>query len=417
MRRILLAAAILPVLAFAPPAAAKGFFISSSDKGEGVFVFQSSDDDGGKILIRTKKAEFQTEWKGEFDIAPDGRSLARLDGRMSVESKKGPHSRRVEYTGRKGGIEEAYFVDGERKTIDAATRKEIGEMMLSFVRISGIDADERVESILKSGGVNAVLAEIGEIPESHAAMRYMISLAEQAPLKPAHIENLSARIADLDGDHDKRRAIEALFEHQSLSAASREMLLKSADRMTSDHELRLLVEAASAGEMTEGAAETAFALLKRISSDHDFRLGAEALLDNKAFADRDAASLLALAGDHIDSDHELRLIVETASGRIGRSEAVAVSALTAISSIKSSHEKRLAIEEVADALPRRSRHWEALIAAAGAIGSDHEAGNALETIADAMPREPGLLAAYRQAVAKIDSQREREQALEAIGAN
>ncbi|MEX0644098.1 MAG: hypothetical protein WD076_02230 [Parvularculaceae bacterium] len=409
MRQAVFAAAVVATFA----AFAIGAIAHEKEKG-GVSIFSIDDDDRGAFVVTSDELDLSAKWRGDFDVSADGRALKRLKGRLEVERVENGKRQRAVFEGDGASLKTIYFVDDRARAVDKSSEAEIGDLVLAFVRASGVDADERVADMLTRGGPDAVLAEIDAIESGHAAMIYIVALAEQGKLTPPHIERIAARVEGFDGDHSKRRALETLFERQSLSAASRARLLKAAEGISGDHDLRLLLETVAAGELTTEAVETALSILSRISGDHDARLGVEALIENAAFKDADAARLIAIAAAQIDGDHDLRLAVEAASARIAQSDAVAAAAIGALAEIESDHDCRLALESVAAAIPRSSPRWRSLVEAVAEIGSDHDARVALEDLADLMPDDASVLAAYRARANAIGSEHDRENALAAV---
>lgn len=386
------------------------------EKDDGVSVIHIVNDDNGKFVYRSDAVDLTADWNGVFTFSADGTRIETLDGKLDIEEERDGVRRRATFTG-DGAVRATRFdIDGRRQPDGAASDAAVEALVLSFVRVSGMRADERVAAMLRDGGTASVIEEIDAIGAGHAAQRYVRALAEQADLSDAELRRLAAMIADFDGDHGKRKAIGALLEYQTITPAALEALLTAAEGIEGDHELRKLLEAAVAGDLSAGGSATAFKLLARISGDHEYRKAAEALLDNKTFADSDAARLMELAPKTIGSNHDLRKLLEHASARVEQSPAVAAAAIDAVRAVGSDDDLRKAIEILASALPANSPHWPALIDAAGAIGSDHELRKAVEILHGAAPGRPEAARAIRELAHSIGSDHEREAALESIGA-
>lgn len=408
MRQAIFAA--LVIAAFAGVAAIGAIAHEKS----GFSIININDDSSGNFLVKSDDLDISAKWRGEFEFSADGRAVKRVKGRLEIERVESGKRQRAVFEGDGQSLKTAYFVEDRARAVDKSSEADIAELVLAFVRASGVNADERVADLLASGGREAVLAEIDAIVARHAAMRYLVALAEQSELSAPQIDRLAKRIETFDGDHSKRRALETLFERQKLSSPSRARLLRVAEGISGDHDLRLLLEAVASGEMTKEAIETALALLERISSDHDARLAVEALIENEAFTDQDAARLIESALARIGSDHDLRLVVEAASSRIAQSDAVAAAAIGALGEIESDHDCRLALEAVATSISRGSPRWRSLIDAVAHISADHDARLALEAIAGLMPDDASLLAAYRVRANAIGSDHDRASALAAV---
>ncbi|MHA7871833.1 MAG: hypothetical protein ACX939_05735, partial [Hyphococcus sp.] len=194
----------------------------------------------------------------------------------------------------------------------------------------------------------------------------------------AALQSLAQALQTVESDHDLGLALRAVLENETLSEASTPALLTAATSIESDHDLRLLIEAVAERGLDDASFEIAIGLYDRIESDYDLRVSAEALLDESALSPAQAAQVLSIAGKTIDSDHDMRLVLEQAAP--------------------------MASEAIRDA-------W---FEAFGALGSDHDRRLALETLAGYIDNDAALAAAYREAAARIESDRDRRLALEAI---
>lgn len=404
------------VLATVSLGAASLAAFSASAGVQGTSIQHIEQDNGDShFSIRSPKLDMRANWRGDVQLNERATGFDALDGRVEIEQTIDGDRYRVVFLGEDGAVEQIYSVNDRPREIDADAAATIETMVRRMVLETGFAAEQRVASLYAGGGAGAVFREIDEITVDHAIRKYLVALAETARLNDRDLETYAAYAGEVDSDNAQRKVIAAIFETQhDLSPAGRAIMLQAANGIGSDHEMRKLLEAAATGELIPEASETALALLAKIDGDHDFRQGAEVLLENTSFDEAGRVQLLQLSAAEVGSDHELRKILEVAAERSGGNEAVIGALVGAVDAIGSDHEARTAIQSVAAAMTGTSSHWPALIAATAGLGSDHEKRVALEEIADAMPRSPALLEQFRAAVRSIGSSHERGNALESI---
>ena len=118
--------------------------------------------DNLKRLVETRgRAEFTEDYKDVRDVTPGGY--------VKIEEERDGQSRRYEVRHDLGGqLTRSFFINGRAHAIDDEARTWIAKMVLQAVRQGGIDADKRVQTILRQSGVDGVLAEIDQIESDYA---------------------------------------------------------------------------------------------------------------------------------------------------------------------------------------------------------------------------------------------------------
>ena len=387
--------------------------IASHDgDGDGVHIINFGDGDRGSFRLKDGEQDLSAEWKGDFKLAADGRSLSALKGAFEVTSKRKGVVRKAMFTRKGETISVSTFVDDREEAAGPQSEKAAGDLLQLFARSSGVGAEDRVKAMMAAGGKAAVIDEIGNLKGSHATGAYVEALAGAADLSPGDIKTLAARIAAIDSDYAKRTAIAALLATQQLDDASIAEILTVARSIEGDHELRLIIEELAEKPMNDANYAIATALIGDIDGDHERRLAIAALLESDGQSDANIARVLKLAAEAIDGDYELRLAIEAAGDRVVGPEAGAA-ALLAIARIEGGHERRLAIEDVAGEFGGASPHWLALIEATATVDGDFERRLAIEAVKDDAPETDEIRAALRKAAETIGSDHERRLALEA----
>ncbi|MGF1544833.1 MAG: hypothetical protein ACFB00_10080 [Parvularculaceae bacterium] len=338
----------------------------------------------GEFERRREGQKLSAKWRGEFNVAADGRSLTALDGRFEVTRNSDGMEVRLVLKGDGAPDEAEVFVDGDAQPIGPEREALIGDLIQEALRASGLKAGERVAAMLSESGPDRVLDEIDALAGDHAKRAYIEALAEHKALTPAKLEALAAKVKALESDFERRSAIEALIAHASANERAVSTLIASAREVESDFEKREIIVAAARALVGPddrlAMNDDLFALFDALESDFEMRFAAEALFRIDGLTTPSIVRVAQTLASRLDSDFETRLAVEAAARFAGRDD------------------------EARDAL----------FALVDAIDSDFERRQALEALAPFMSSKDDR-AAYERAAANIDSAFERKQALEALG--
>ena len=277
------------------------------DDGEGVRQVVSGD--RGSFALKKDGLELEASWRGAYELTNNGDDIAELDHKLEITRKQDDRDERVTYENDDDDVKSVYYLDGEKQDQNAETDAAQKALLTAFLEASGAKAEERVESLLREGGPAAVLEKIDGMYSDHARLRYVTELTKQADLSSSDVKSLLASLKNIEGDHDLRVALDALLESDSVNADEMPAFLDAASRIESSYDLRRLIESVSEKDLNEDAVSLAIRLLERIESSHDIRRASEALLERDDLSAKDAARLLDTVGDHIDSDHDLRLVL------------------------------------------------------------------------------------------------------------
>lgn len=401
------------------------YAIAFNDDGDGDFDVEFDDENGhsvrhivngdrGEFVRRDDDGALKASWRGDFELSNNGNGLKSLERKLEIETDDDDETRRVVFKDNDGSIETAYFIGDEEQPAGEETNAAAADLFLQFLRASGVRSDERVKALLKTGGVETVLAEFDHLDGDDAFRRYAVALVEESDLSTEEITHLADKLKSVESDHDRRLVLRAILEHETLSPETTPLLIRAARSIESDHDLRLLVEAFAERKLNNDAMDLALGLYGRIESDHDLRISAEALLENAALTKLQAARVLEVAADEIESDHDMRLLLTETAAMFSEEPALTDAWLQGFATLESGHDQRLSIEAVAENAKPASSGWLALIDASSDIDSDHDARRALEAIAGNMGDEAELLDAYRAVAERIGSSSDRDRALAAI---
>ena len=222
-----------------------------------------------------------------------------------------------------------------------------------------------------------------------------------------------AEIGALRGGHAAGAYIGALSEAARLDDKDVAVLSESVTLLASDYAKRqALASLLEHQKLGEAGLQSVLAAAKTIESDHEVRLIIEALSGN-AISGVNAPVATALLAD-IESDHEIRLAAEALIENAALSGADAAQALAAAAAtIEGDYETRLVIEAAAARL-KDADIAAAAIAAAGVIEGAHERRLAIEKIAENLPSSSDQWLPLIALVTGVDSDHERRLAVEAL---
>lgn len=381
------------------------------DDGAGVRHIVTGD--RGEFSLHEDGLKIRASWRGEYELSDDGGDIASLDHKLEIVREKDGAKERAVFERDGDGVERSFFRDGEEVEDGNETARGARDLLEAFLGASGVKAEERVKILLRRGGPDAVIAEIAGVYGDHARQRYAAELTEQTDLSADELAALLSALRAIEGDHDMRLALGAVLENEKITAAEAPMILEAAGRIESDYDMRRLIETVAEAPIDDEAIRVAVGMMARIDSDHDFRLAAESLLDQGSITPETAAMLIAVAADHIDSDHDLRLLLGASASYLETGAADAW--IGALDAIDSDHDLRLLLTDAAEKSGVSDDAVLRLIGAAAAIDSDNERRLTLESFAGRAKRTPALLEAYEAAARGISSQSDRDRALEAAG--
>jgi len=258
----------------------------------------SSSDDGTKITLALKNAQFNDDYTDVESIASDGYFRVTEDRRGTVQ--------RLEITPEADGqLKRVYWRGGEVRPFDEAARKWLARLLNESVAGSGFDAQARVGRILRKGGASAVLAEIARLRTDYARRVYSNALLEQGNLNGEQLAKLLAQssrsigsdyekatlliqvlknnlkdagvraaffnvVGTIGSDYERGRVLAVLFKRSDLTAETLLAALKSARTMGSDFEkANVLIRASKTEAANESVRASIIEAAHALGSDHE----------------------------------------------------------------------------------------------------------------------------------------------------
>ena len=168
-----------------------------------------------------------------------------------------------------GNLTKTWSVDGSAKPLDSDGRAWLDRMLPQMIRDSGIGAGPRVARLLRQGGPQAVIMEIGLIHGDGSKRIYLEQLFAQATLNTAQLKDAAGLIRKISSDGDKAQVLVAVDE-KYFTGDLRSFLFEAVESISSDGDKRrvlsdIVKKDAGSADTLASAARAA----KHISSDGD----------------------------------------------------------------------------------------------------------------------------------------------------
>lgn len=332
-------------------------------------------DDHLRMLVEIDgKAEFTDDYTDVRDISEGGY--------FRVEQDRDGQSRRYEVRRGAGGqLERTFYLNGAVHILDQNARAWISKIVLNAVRQSGIDADKRVQSIMRQRGVNGVLEEIALVSGSYAKRIYFQALIKNGNLPTAALQNVLHEAArQITSDYEQAQLLISVAPELTGKEGAMPAFFEAIGTIKSDYEHKRVLTA-----LLKNSTPTHDVLIQTaksaagISSDYEkasvLIAVAGVYLDN-----RDLSSVFFQTVQTINSDYEHRRVLSALLKDRKLNDDVLSRVLNSASSISSDYEKATLLIEASNTYAGDARLREGFLQAAQTIKSDYERGRVLSTL-------------------------------------
>ncbi len=226
IRKIVLLLAPIAAFFMASP----GFAQKPKDESRSIMTWEHSDDGHKRRLEIRGKAEFTDDYMDIKDISEGGV--------VRIEEVRDGQSRRYEVRRDVGGqLTRAFFMNGQAREIDATARTWIAELVLNAVRQGGIDADKRVQTLLRQRGVAGVFQEIELINSDYSRRHYYAALVKHGNLNAAAFADTLAHAAQhIKSDYDQSQFLMAVAPALEGKESAMPVFFKAIDTIKSNYE-------------------------------------------------------------------------------------------------------------------------------------------------------------------------------------
>lgn len=357
-------------------------------------INSSSDDEDRKWRVSwsTEGCSVDMSSRGlvQFTRGLDGIESISRGGYFEITERIGREKRNFEAErGANGDLEIFYSVNGERRPYDAEAKKWLSTLILELERNSGFAAKTRVPHILRTEGVNGVLAEVSRMNSDHVQRLYLsilkdstrlsdgdvrkvfqlagkelqsdyelatllISMGKANYVKPATSSEYAQAALTLQSDYERRRTYSALLKVPGLEPSVIRTVLEGASTMRSDYELAsLLLQLGPAGLATSEMRTAFFKAASSIGSDYEQRRAYGALIKAPELS-KELLDALLKSAPNIGSDYECASLLVEIAKRHRLDSDLREAYIRAADSIQSDHEHRRALSALVKQTGRSS---------------------------------------------------------------
>jgi beta-lactamase regulating signal transducer with metallopeptidase domain len=357
---------------------------------------------------------------GTVEFTDDDRDIKSLspNGHFRLEEGSWLSRRVFDVTADSAGkLTKTYSVGWTTKPLDDEGRRWLGTALPQVIRETGIGAGPRVARILRQGGPEAVLTEIGLIHSSGSRRIYVEELFSQTTLDAAQLKRAASLIQEISSDGDKAQVLIA-EDARYFTSELRPYLFHAAETISSDGDKRrVLSDFVKKDRASTETLVSASRAAQQISSDGDkaelliemaepYRAGSE--LRAAYF---DAANSIASDGDHA------RVLLKLLSTH-GDDRDTLVRVLESAKRISSDGDKARVLEQSVSRYLEDERVEQAFFDAANSISSDGDHQRVLIALVGRKPDGVNTLRGIADSAERISSDGDKARVLtELAGAN
>jgi beta-lactamase regulating signal transducer with metallopeptidase domain len=406
-----------------------------------------------QVRWRDDNCTIELDARGVFTLSPNADDVTSITPRGYIDLSQQPRGgveRRVRIEPGDGNtLERTYWVDGKRTEWNAEAARWFAQALIMLDRRTAFAVDSRLPMLLQRGGVEAVLAEVAEMPTTYPQRVYYSKLFERQVLSTAQLASVletasrtfdsdyeraelllsvakqknfaeplhlayAQMVRSIDSDYESRRALSALLARSDLAPNVVKTMLEVSEGMESDYELaELLIGIASRYAVDDATRPYYTRAISSIDSDYEQRRVLSAVVAGGRMGTGVSEELITTAGRSMQG-YELAEFLITVANKGSLDQSGSAAFFAATRSIDSDYEKR----RVLDVLLKRGKLSqavvEAILATAGSIASDYECAELLVAVSRAVTIDDKLRPAYDKAAQTIESDYEYGRAMSAV---
>lgn len=332
-------------------------------------------DDGLKTRMEIRgKAEFNEDYTDIQDVS-DG-------GYVRIEEDRNGQSRRYEVRrGTDGQLRRIYYVNGEAHPLDQEARTWLAKIVLNAVRQNGIDADKRVQTIMRQRGLSGVFDEIRLISSDYAKGIYFKALIKNGNLNNAALQSVLREAArQISSDYEQAQLLIGVAAVLTGKEAALPAFFEATATIKSDYEhkrvlIALLKDNTPGHELLIQVAKSAAGMSSDYEKANVLKSVAAVYLD-----DRELRTVFFQTVATIESDYEHRGVLSALLKSTKPSEEVLSGMLNSVSRMSSDYEKATFLMEASSVYAGDARLKEGFLKAVETIKSDYERGRVLSAL-------------------------------------
>jgi beta-lactamase regulating signal transducer with metallopeptidase domain len=316
-----------------------------------------------------------------------------------------------------GNLTKTYSVGSSVKPLDSEGLAWLGRLLPQMIRDSGVGAGPRVARILRQGGPQAVINEIGLIHSDGSKRIYLEQLFSQATLDSEQLKEAAKLIRGISSDGDKAQVL-VNVDGKFFTGELRPNLFEAVESIHSDGDKRKVLS-----DILKKDAENADTLLgvaraaKHISSDGDkaevLTEMANSYRENGSFGMTyfDAVKSISSDGDHAR-------VLSTLLARHGDDRATLARVLESAEKISSDGDKARVLKEAVARYSDDELIRKTFIDAANSISSDGDHQQVLVALVHRQGIGAATVGGIAKSAQRISSDGDKARVLvELVGAN
>ena len=347
---------------------------STTDELKNTSRWQQTDDDLKRMLEIKGRVEFTDDYTEVRDVTPGGY--------VKIEEEREGTSRRYEVRHQpQGSLTRSYLVNGQAQTIDKVAREWIAKMILQAVRQGGLDAERRVQTILRQRGTAGVLEEIDQIQSDYARRIYFEALFKFGNLDGAALQSVLRKAAtQISSDYEQAQLLIGIAPSLANKPAAMTEFFAAVATVKSDYEhSRVLKTVLEKNPQSRDLLVHVATSTKGLQSDYEkagvLKQVAPRYLDDSALRD-----LFFQTVNTIQSDYEHRGVLSALIKNKDLSADILTYMLNSAATISSDYEKATFLLEVSNTYTGNARLKEAFLKVVETIKSDYERGRVLSAL-------------------------------------
>jgi beta-lactamase regulating signal transducer with metallopeptidase domain len=209
--------------------------------------------------------------EGKIEFNPDFTDIGRIDqnGFFRLDVTDGGVRRQLDIESKGGTLTRTWRVDGRERPYDNEARAWFGTFLIELDRRTAVGVDIRLPSLIRQGGVDAVLKETALMHSDYARGQYYRKIPAATKVTPAETIRILKQAGTLTSSAHYLAELVSAYATNVQDATVRTALVELVERMNSDHYQATSIETIL-GSRAPGPAEmdVLVRLVPKMSSDH-----------------------------------------------------------------------------------------------------------------------------------------------------
>ena len=372
----------------------------------------------GNFIWSNGNEKVEVNYSGTFEFTDDDRDVRSVSpgGWLKISERRARESRTVEFRADgSGAIERRFWIGSSERPFEPEGREWLAGALPRLIRQSGLGAPARVARILRTKGVDGVLAEISLIEGSWARRVYYTALLEADGVDPRAVEQIVARAGqDLVSDFELASLLIDRADRLLGDDGTRRAYFQASGSIASDFELRrVLSSALKRGSVSPDLLARLLDAGMGIESDFEAASLLIQVAKLQPLDERSRPAFFRVLAS-VDSDFEHRRVLNTLVSRTDIGANTLGGVLTSAASIASDFEQASLLLTVLRHHSIEGANRDVFFRAVDSIGSNFERGRVLRALADRPDASPETVMDILHAAKAMNGTHETAQVLRTV---